>query len=180
MAVVLVVRPGARVWTYVNYPEGTTNEYTPIVASDGGRFLRVIATYTDPLSAMDDHRRASGGRLSTVGTERVETPSLRNVMATTENAVHAAEGQEPEPSFTDGTSAITRYVRENIEVGGSVGAPIAAMISGGANLTYELLEGADAKYFVIDATTDSTAEPATVGGQIKMAGDDNPDEPADE
>ena len=40
--------------TFVNYPEATTNEYTPNAATDGGRFLRVTATYTDPLSAMDD------------------------------------------------------------------------------------------------------------------------------
>ena len=72
--------------TFENYPKATTNEYTPNAATDGGRFLRVTATYTDPLSAMDD---ASTGNAD----ERVETtgtpPSLRSVRATTENAVRA-------------------------------------------------------------------------------------------
>ena len=108
--------------TFVNYPEATTNEYTANAATDGGRFLRVTATYTDPLSAMDD-------AITGMEDERVANgtpPSLRTVMATTENAVRAGAGQEAEPVFTDGTGTITtgiitRYVRENVGPDGQRG-----------------------------------------------------------
>ena len=67
---------------------------------------------------------------------RYDNPSLRTVMATTENAVRAVAGQEAEPSFTDShgravTRTVTRNVRENVGPGGNVGAPVAASISGG-------------------------------------------------
>ena len=147
------------VGTYVKYPEETTNEYTPSVVTDGGRFLRVTAEYTDPLSKMDDP--TSNEEDERVGTD--DPPSLKTVMATTENAVHAAEGQEPEPSFTEGTASITRNVRENVGVGGTVGAPVAASIIGDASLVYTLDETeTDAKYFRLSAN---------VPGQILVAGD---------
>ena len=56
LAVVLVRDRNAEGWDFVNYPEATTNEYTPNAATDGGRFLRVTATYTDPLSAYGRRR----------------------------------------------------------------------------------------------------------------------------
>ena len=153
--------------SWENYPEETTNEYTPNDATDGGRFLRVTATYTDPLSAMDI---ASTDNVD----ERVGTApvSLRTEMATTENAVRAEAGQEAEPSFTDDTGTVTRtvtrYVRENVGADGNVGAPVAASISGDAILVYTL-QGTDAQYFKINAST----------GQITVAGDPDPDSPTD-
>ena len=148
---------------FENYPKETTNEYTPSAATDGGRFLRATATYTDPLSAMDDARTDNADeRVATTGTP----PSLRTEMATTENAVRAGAGQEAEPVFTDGTDTITtgiitRYVRENVGPGGNVGAPVAASISGDLALEYTL-DGNDAKYFRLSAD---------VPGQILVAGD---------
>ena len=155
--------------TFENYPEATTNEYTPNAETDGGRFLRVTATYTDPLSAMDDAGTGNADeRVATTGTP----PSLRSVMATTENAVRAVAGQEAEPSFTGGTGTVTttiiRYVREDVGPDGDVGAPVAAEISGGATLVYTL-EGTDAQYFKIDSST----------GQITVAGDPDPSNPND-
>ena len=131
----------------------TTNRYTA-KDSDRGYYLRATATYTDPLSDPDDPGTPDeDDRISAGG----DTPSLRTVMATTENAVSIPFGPESAPTF-DETGTVTRKVAENTGPGGNVGAPVAAM---GPGTPVYSLEGSDAQYFNIDAV-----------GQITVGGDD--------
>ncbi len=133
----------------------TTNRYTA-KDSDRGYYLRATATYTDPLSDPDDPETPEDDRISTISTEGA-APSLRTVMATTENAVSIPFGPGSDPTF-DETGTVTREVAENTGPGGNVGAPVAAM---GPGTPVYSLEGSDAQYFNIDAA-----------GQITVGGDD--------
>ena len=138
--------------TFDPIPGATTNRYTP-GDDDRGHYLRAIATYTDPHSAVDV---TDTGDID----ERITaTDSLREVMATTENVVRLAPGPASVPTF-DETGTVTREVVENTGPGGNVGAPVAAM--GPETLVYSL-EGTDAKYFNIDDTGQITVGDAGGG-----------------
>ena len=126
----------------------TTNRYTSI-DRDRGHYLRVTATYTDPHSAPDNPE--------TMADERIETPSLRTVRATTEFAVRVADDPGSVPTFAEAEGGpVTRSVAEDAARGDDVGEPVKA--SGGVTYT---LGGPDAERF--DIISDS--------GQIKVGAD---------
>ena len=131
---------------FVDIPGATTNRYTA-ESSDRGYFLRATATYTDPHSDADDTMTPlEDERISTEG----ETPSLRTVMATTENAVNVESGLESAPTFSEAMNGrVTRYVAEDAAEGDDVGDPVEAS---GENLAYTL-DGPDKGDFDIAATT---------------------------
>ena len=141
---------------FVNIVGATTNTYTP-KDFDRGYYLRASATYTDPLSDPDDPTTEADERIAITPENN---PSLRTVMATTENAVRVAPGLESAPTF-DEAGTVTRYVAENTEPGGNVGAPVAAMAATTDETLAYSLEGSDAKYFNIDDM-----------GQITVGGND--------
>ena len=141
---------------FVDIPGATTDRYTA-ESSDRGYYLRATATYTDPHSDEDDPTTPGADeRISTTGAP----PSLRTVMATTENAVNVESGLESAPTFSEAMNGrVTRYVAEDAVSPAPVGDPVEAS---GENLAYTL-DGPDKDDFVIDATT----------GQITVGADTN-------
>ena len=99
--------------TFVDIAGATTNRYTPR-DMDRGYYLRAAAKYTDPLRM--DYDPSDGDD------NRTGTDSLRNPMATTENAVKVAPGPESAPTFSE-SGTVAREVAENTLPGDNVGAP---------------------------------------------------------
>ena len=132
---------------FVDIPDATTNRYTA-KNSDRGYYLRATATYTDPHSEDDSITTAfEDERISTTG----DPPSLRTVMATTENAVNVESGLESAPTFSEAMNGrVTRYVAEDAVSPAPVGDPVTA--KGDAPLAYTL-EGSDKALFAIDGAT---------------------------
>ena len=139
------VDPGDK--PFVDILGATTNRYTA-KNSDRGYYLRATATYTDPHSDEDDSvTPAADERISTTG----DPPSLRTVMATTENAVNVESGLESAPTFSEAMNGrVTRYVAEDAVSPALVGDPVTA--KGDAPLAYTL-EGSDKALFAIDRAT---------------------------
>ena len=115
---------------------GTGSIYTPVHLegdSDIGKYLRVVATYTDG---------NGGGKTATAVSLY---PTIGRI------------GDNEDPSFTDGEDT-TRAVRENASKGTNIGLPVTATdrespeSSFGEKLTY-WLTGDSASYFSIDAAT---------------------------
>ena len=131
---------------FMDIPGATTNRYTA-ESSDRGYYLRATATYTDPHSDEDDPlTRETDERISTTG----DPPSLRTVMATTENAVNVESGLESAPTFSEAMNGrVTRYVAEDAVPDDNVGDPVEAS---GENLAYTL-DGPDKDDFAIAAAT---------------------------
>ena len=130
---------------FVDIPGATTNRYTA-ESSDRGYYLRATATYTDPHSDEDDPGTDGDDRINLIGTP----PSLRTVMATTENAVNVESGLESAPTFSEAMNGrVTRYVAENAMPDDNVGDPVEAS---GENLAYTL-DGPDKDDFTIEAAT---------------------------
>ena len=136
----------------------TTNTYTPGQA-DSGRFLRVTATYIDPLSANDSAGTEEDERVG-VSDPRIPADSLRVESEITKNAVRIAPDPSGAPTFTEGDST-TREVAENEGPATEVGKPVTANPPGSEVLEYTL-EGSDAKYFNIGLLTGQI----TVGGEV--------------
>ena len=89
--------------------------------------------------------------------ERIETPSLRTVTATTEFAVRVADGPASVPTFAEAEDGpVTRSVAEDAAGGDDVGEPVKAS----GDVTYTL-GGPDAEHF--DIISDS--------GQIQVGAD---------
>ena len=132
---------------FVDISGATTNRYTA-KNFDRGYYLRATATYTDPHSYEDDSMTpAADERISTTG----DPPSLRTVMATTENAVNVESGLESAPTFSEAMNGrVTRYVAEDAVSPAPVGDPVTA--KGDAPLAYTL-EGSDKALFAIDGAT---------------------------
>ena len=130
---------------FVDIPGATTNRYTA-ESSDRGYFLRSTATYTDPHSDEDDPTTDEDDRINDTGMP----PSLRTVMATTENAVNVESGLESAPTFSEAMNGrVTRYVAEDAVSTAPVGDPVEAS---GEGLVYTL-GGPDKGHFAIDAAT---------------------------
>ena len=139
------VDPGDK--PFVDIPGATTNRYTA-KNLDRGYYLRATATYTDPHSDEDDSVTPEADeRISTAG----DPPSLRTVMATTENAVNVESGLGSAPTFPEAMNGrVTRYVAEDAVSPAPVGDPVTA--KGDAPLAYTL-EGSDKALFAIDGAT---------------------------
>ena len=150
---------------FTDIQNATTNEYTPL-ESDRGRFLRVTATYTDPLSLEFDDTVALDERISTE--LPTDNPSLREVSETTANAVKAGADVVKGPSFTRdddsgdaGSGSLDRYVNENSPADTAVGDAIEVENTAeDATFVYSL-SGTDAQYFEID---DMTGQITVTGG----------------
>ena len=128
---------------FVDIPGATTNRYTA-KNSDRGYYLRATATYTDPHSDADDSTTPPDERISIDG----DPPSLRTVMATTENAVNVESGLESAPTFSEAMNGrVARYVAENAMPDDNVGDPVEAM---GPGILVYTLDGPDKDDFTID------------------------------
>ena len=132
---------------FVNIAGATTNRYTA-KNSDRGYYLRATATYTDPHSDPDDPMTPEEDERISI---TVPSPSLRTVMATTENAVNVESGLESAPTFSEArmNGRVTRYVAEDAVSPAPVGDPVEAS---GENLAYTL-DGPDKGHFAITAAT---------------------------
>ena len=149
----------ARDEDFTDIQNATTKEYTPL-ESDRGHFLRVTATYTDPLSLeFESDNGALDDRISPILPDEVN-PSLRKVSKTTENAVKAGLDMPKGPSFAhddgsgdDGSGSLDRDVNENSAALANVGGPIVVEnTETDAELAYSL-SGTDAQYFEIGPAT---------------------------
>ena len=135
---------------FVDIPGATTNRYTA-KSSDRGYYLRATATYTDPHSAEDVPTTPEDERISITG----DPPSLRTVMATTENAVNVESGLESAPTFSEAMNGrVTRYVAEDAVSEDAVSkAPVGDPVeASGESLAYTL-EGSDKALFAINDAT---------------------------
>ena len=150
----------------------TSDTYTPVEA-DLGRYLRVVATYTDTTSCVDDPATAHDERVQLTGGPKkpvaeqtdgamvepcaAETDGrLYRVMTTTELAVRAEDSETPDtgppqaPVFNENPAS--REVAENALDDDYVGAPIVASAAGG--VAYSLPDRTDDDdNFDIDAGT---------------------------
>lgn len=117
-------RADARNRTFTNITGATSASYTP-VAADGGKYLRVTASYTDPHGS---DKTAEFAFADTVGAGAQAQSIL---------------------SFPEGTTA-TRSILENTPAGANIGNPVSA--SGASGLLYTL-SGSDASSFSINPAT---------------------------
>ena len=166
--------PAADPPTYDAILGATSNTYTPVEA-DLGRYLRVVATYTDTTSCVDDPDTAHDERVQLTGAGAPKTPveeqtdgarvepcaaaetgRLYLVTKTTELAVRPEETEAPDagppqaPVFNENPAS--REVAENALEDDYVGAPIVASAAGG--VTYSIPDRTDDDdYFVIDSGT---------------------------
>ena len=104
----------------------TSPNYTP-VADDVGKYIEVVASYTDGYNSRNKSARA-----------------------VSDNPVAAMPVHNDPPRFS--TTFTTRTVAENTAAGENIGAPVTATDNQGSNLTYRLV-GTDATMFRIAAST---------------------------